>query len=613
MDPINYSVLIHAGTTESWSGDAEYQEATEQVLFKIAEQAGNMLGSGVKSVDVVEYAVSELEDCPFFNAGKGAILNEKGKHELEAGILDGSTGAYGAVACVSTIKNPVRAARLIMGTRRHSLLTGAAAVDVASRSGLDIVPNDYFTTTATLARWKAQANQQAEAGGNLESVGAIALDTHGMLAAAGSAGGPTNKSLGRIGDTAIIGAGLFADKDIAVVCSGNGDDILRCSMASQVNCLQQNMPLGEAVRKVITSKARTFPSACAVLALDRRGQSSSQSSGRTFLHASSSASGTQVFCSGPTVPLLPQHVFYQDRILSAGLTRYPASTGHTLLITNPALPLMSLQLPHFVEILTSARRLSPSVCRSVGASRCGLVCDGSFILSLIPLLGLSKVWEPIIHKKEEFHASFPGFLTSKNGPKLNDSELTATQVKILGSTSLQKPFDYSFNGLSADQNLFARIVRGEVPQWRVWEDKKHVAFLTPFGNTPGYTVVIPRKHLSSDVFSLDDSDYTDIITAAYQVAQHLKHAFGVAQCGMFFEGFEIDYAHVKMVPVHDHDVANGRRFSPVPGSIAFQTVYEGFLTTQLGPLAKDLGELAETANGIREFMKNPECLTPPVS
>ncbi|KAL9029068.1 MAG: hypothetical protein Q9196_002650 [Gyalolechia fulgens] len=476
MDPINYSVLIHAGTTESWSGDAEYQEATEQVLFKIAEQAGNMLGSGVKSVDVVEYAVSELEDCPFFNAGKGAILNEKGKHELEAGILDGSTGAYGAVACVSTIKNPVRAARLIMGTRRHSLLTGAAAVDVASRSGLDIVPNDYFTTTATLARWKAQANQQAEAGGNLESVGAIALDTHGMLAAAGSAGGPTNKSLGRIGDTAIIGAGLFADKDIAVVCSGNGDDILRCSMASQVNCLQQNMPLGEAVRKVITSKARTFPSACAVLALDRWGQSSSQSSGRTFLHASSSAS-----------------------------------------------------------------------------------------------------------------------------------------VKILGSTSLQKPFDYSFNGLSADSNLFARIVRGEVPQWRVWEDKKHVAFLTPFGNTPGYTVVIPRKHLSSDVFSLDDSDYTDIITAAYQVAQHLKHAFGVAQCGMFFEGFEIDYAHVKMVPVHDHDVANGRRLSPVPGSIAFQTVYEGFLTTQLGPLAKDLGELAETANGIREFMKNPECLTPPVS
>lgn len=395
--------------------------------------------------------------------------------------------------------------------------------------------------------------------------------------------------------------------------SGNGDDILRCNVASKVNSLQQNMPLGDAVRKVVTSKALTHPSACAILALDRWGQSSVQSSGRTFLHASSSASGTQVSSSGTTVPLLPQHVFYQDRILSAGLTRYPTITGHTLLVNHPALPLMSLQLSHFVEVLTSARRLSSSVCTSARASRCGLTCDGSFILSLIPLLGLSSDWEPVINEEEEFHASFPGFLTSKNGPKLNDSELTATQAKILGSTSLKEPFDYSFSGPSTDQNLFARLVRGEVPQWRVWEDKKHVAFLTPFGNTPGYTVLIPRKHLSSDVFSLDDHDYTDIITAAYQVAQHLKHAFEITQCGMFFEGYEIDYAHVKLVPVHAHSVANGRPFTPVPGSIAFQKKYEGFLTTQLGPLTGDLGELAEKADDIRQLLKNPDRLTPPVS
>ncbi|KAL9001596.1 MAG: hypothetical protein Q9188_005442 [Gyalolechia gomerana] len=441
MDSVTYSVLIHAGTTESWSGDTEYQKATEQVLFNVAEKAGSMLASGVKSVDVVEYAVSELEDCPFFNAGKGAVLNEKGKHELEAGILDGFPGAYGAVACVDTIKNPVRAARLVLGAHRHSLLTGAAAVDFASTSGLEIVSNDYFTTAARLAHWKAQVNQQAEPGGELETVGAIALDIHGRLAAAGSTGGLTNKSMGRIGDTAIIGAGLLADKGIAVVSD----------------------------------------------------------------------------------------------------------------------------------------------------------------------------WEPVINEEEEFHPSFPGFLTSKNGPKLNDSELTATQAKILGSTSLKEPFDYSFSGPSTDQNLFARLVRGEVPQWRVWEDKKHVAFLTPFGNTPGYTVLIPRKHLSSDVFSLDDHDYTDIITAAYQVAQHLKHAFEITQCGMFFEGYEIDYAHVKLVPVHAHSVANGRPFTPVPGSIAFQKKYEGFLTTQFGPLAGDLGELAEKADDIRQLLKNPDRLTPPVA
>ncbi|KAL8942744.1 MAG: hypothetical protein Q9216_001492 [Gyalolechia sp. 2 TL-2023] len=518
MDSVTYTILIHAGTTESWSGDAGYQKETEQVLFGIAKKAGSMLASGVKSVDVVEYAVSELEDCPLFNAGKGAALNEKGKHELEAGIVDGSTGAYGAVACADTIKNPVRAARLVLGTNRHCLLIGAAAVDVASRSGLSIVSNDYFTTAARLAHWKAQANQQAKPSGDLETVGAVALDRYGRLAAAGSTGGLTNKSMGRIGDTAVIGAGLLAEKDIAVVC-----------------------------------------------------------------------------------------------LLSAGLTRYPTSTGHTLLTIHHALPLMSLQLPQFVEVLTTARQLSSSVCSSAGASRCGLVCDGSSILSLIPLLGLSKDWEPVINEEEEFHASFPGFLTSKNGPKLNDSELTATQAKILSSTSLKEPYDYSFSGPIGDQNLFARLVRGEVPQWRIWEDKKHVTFLTPFGNTPGYTVLIPRKHLSSDVFSLDDHDYKDIITAAYRVAQHLKHAFEIAQCGMFFEGYEIDYAHVKLVPVHAHSVANGRPFIPLPGSITFQEKYEGFLTSQSGPLTRDLGKLAEKANSLRKLQESPDPLTPPGS
>lgn len=395
--------------------------------------------------------------------------------------------------------------------------------------------------------------------------------------------------------------------------SGNGDDILCCNLASKVNLLQQNVPLGDAVRNAITAKALTHPSACAVLALNRWGQSSVQSSGRTLLHASSSARGTQASCSGTTVPLLPQHVFYRNRTLSAGLTRYPTSPGHTVLTLNPALPIMSLQLPNFLEVLQSARQLSWPVCRSTGAKRCGLVCDGGSTISLIPLLGLSKDWEPVINDEEEFHSSFPGYLTSKNGPKLDDTQLTTTQAKILGSTSLKEPFDHSFRGSNDDQNLFARLIRGEVPQWRVWEDKNHVAFLTPFANTTGFAIMVPRQHLSSDIFSLDDHDYTEIITAAYQVAQHLKHAFGVAQCGMFFEGYEIDYAHIKLVPIHAHDVANGRPFNPLPGSVAFQQKYEGFLTTQFGPLAGDLGKLTAKANGIRELIDNPERSTPPAS
>ncbi|KAL8839489.1 MAG: hypothetical protein Q9170_001712 [Blastenia crenularia] len=373
------------------------------------------------------------------------------------------------------------------------------------------------------------------------------------------------------------------------------------------------MTLGDAVAKAITDKAFTYPTACAVLALDRHGRSIVQSSGRSFLHASSSASGTHVSCSGTTLPLLPQHVFYQDEKLAAGMTRYPTSTGHAVLKVRTAPALMSLQLPCFVEVLTLARRFSSAVCTPIEASRCGLTCDGSSVLSLIPLLGLSNEWAPVIQEEEEYHASFPGYLTSKNGPKLNDDELNTIQSKILRSSLLKEPYDYNFSGSGSDQNLFARLVRGEVPQWRVWEDKKHIAFLTPFANTPGYTVLIPRAHLSSDVFSLEEEAYRDIITAAYQVAQHLKQAFGVSRCGMFFEGYEIDYAHVKLVPVHANEVVNGRSFTPLPGSVPFQKKYEGFLTTQFGPLSGKLNELAEKAACLRGVLKDHDRLTPPAS
>lgn len=212
-----FSILLHAGTTESWTEDPGFQKVAEQALFEIAQEAGSILASGGRSVDVVEHVVSYLEDYHLFNAGKGAVLNNKGKHELEAGIADGSTSAYGAVTCVDSIKNPVKAARLVMDTQPHCFLTGAAAVDVASRHGLDIVPNDHFTTAARIAHWKAYAARLNELGGDLETVGAVALDVYGNLAAAGSTGGLTYKMPGRIGDTAIAGAGLFADQDIAVV------------------------------------------------------------------------------------------------------------------------------------------------------------------------------------------------------------------------------------------------------------------------------------------------------------------------------------------------------------------------------------------------------------
>ncbi|KAL8747765.1 MAG: hypothetical protein Q9184_007555 [Pyrenodesmia sp. 2 TL-2023] len=233
---------------------------------------------------------------------------------------------------------------------------------------------------------------------------------------------------------------------------------------------------------------------------------------------------------------------------------------------------MSLKLQRFVEFMSTARHISKHM-----SGRIDLAYGGGSNLSLIPLVGTSGDWKPFIHEEELLHASYPGFFMTKNGPKLSDSELTATQAKVLDSTFLKKPYDNSFGGDASDNNQFARL-----------EDKKHVAFLTPFANTPGYTVLVPRKHLSSDVFDLNDDDYTEMVTAAYQIAPHLKGAFGTTRCGMFFVGFEIDYAHIKLVPVHDHGATNGRPFTPVAGPTAFQNKYEGFLTTQFGALCAGL-------------------------
>ncbi|MCJ1481016.1 hypothetical protein MMC06_001172 [Schaereria dolodes] len=183
-----------------------------------------------------------------------------------------------------------------------------------------------------------------------------------------------------------------------------------------------------------------------------------------------------------------------------------------------------------------------------------------------------------------------------------NSVLERTRDQIAKFSGLTEPFDKQFDGDAADTNIFARIIRGELPQWRVWENNSHVAFLTPYGNTPGFTVIVPRKHLGSDIFALSDNEYVEMVRAAYTVAQYLKEAFGVERCGMFFEGYEIDYAHVKLVPVHHHRLTcEGRTFDVVAGAASFQDTYQGYLTTQLGPLASDLDSITAQAKAMREF------------
>ncbi|MCJ1471350.1 hypothetical protein MMC07_009998 [Pseudocyphellaria aurata] len=323
-------------------------------------------------------------------------------------------------------------------------------------------------------------------------------------------------------------------------------------------------------------------------------------------HLNSSMMETAVLLSPPHTD-----TFYEDGVVSAGLTRYPITLGHALMVCTGNVDLMSLTSSDFSSVLDTARQVALAMCSTMNVNRCGLVSDGSDVVSLIPLHGVSKEWKPVVYEVKEYHTTFPGYLTSKNGPKMADLFLDGVQHRINTSTRIVQPFNYHFDGDSLNQNIFARIIRGEAPQWRIWEDDTHVAFLTPFGNTSGFTVLVPRKHLQSDIFRLEDQDYAGMVKAAHVVAQHLKNAFKVQRCGLIFEGYEIDYAHVKLIPVHEKEPSQIPSFNATVRSASFHHCYEGYLTSQFGPLTSDLSLLSEEAIKIRKCMETRTAIISP--
>lgn len=537
---------------------------------------------------------------------------------MEAAIVDGATGAYGAVAATQNIKNPIEAARAVMNDGRQSFLAGPAADEFARKLGITMVPNDYFTTATMTARLELQTRKAED----LETVGAVALDTQGNLAAASSTGGLTGKAKGTIGDTAIIGASLFADQNVAVVwlvsracncnicrlrlltcidSSGKAQDILRHVVASKVAVLNRVGSLKETLAKVIIHKAQKAPSACAIAAINSMGHTAFESSGRVFPVAHYTTNHSASLISLTTIPLLFQHMFHQDTLVTAGFTRYPLTPGHVLISCHGSEKLMSLPSDAFLKVMNTARQLSATLTSGSSTHFSGLACDGSGIISLLPLHGVDKNWKAAVRNDEEYNASFPGYITTMYGPKMADASLEETRSRIAAVTGITEPFDKPFDDAASNQHIFACVIREEVPQWRIWEDRSHVAFLTPYGNTPGYTVLVPRKHLGSDIFGLEAKDFTEIVEAAHKVAQYLKEAFVVERCGMFFGGHKNGYAHIKLIPVHDRLTPQGPVFNPIAKTAPFQEKYEGYLTTQFGPRASDLGLMANEATTLREL------------
>lgn len=278
-----WTIVIHGGAGGPAKGTmSDEKEIAYLGKLREALQVGSgILAEGGSSLNAVEAVVSFMEDCPLFNAGKGAVLNEHGNAELDASIMDGRTGLAGAVAGVTTVKNPVKAARAVMDSTSHVMLVGLGAEDFAEKSGLEPVDPSYFITPERLESWK-QWKQKTQSG-NEEmpaendkkgTVGAVACDQEGNLAAATSTGGMMGKMAGRVGDSPIIGAGTYAsNKTCAVSATGHGEFFIRNVVAHDLSALieYRGMSLDEAGNMLIMVKLAEQKASGGLIAVDKNG------------------------------------------------------------------------------------------------------------------------------------------------------------------------------------------------------------------------------------------------------------------------------------------------------------------------------------------------------
>jgi beta-aspartyl-peptidase (threonine type) len=278
------AIAIHGGCgtlARELLSDVEWAE-TRDHLARSLRAGWSILASGGSALDAVEAAVMVLEDSPHFNAGHGAALTEAGEHELDASIMDGATLAAGAVCTVRHIRNPIRAARAVMERSDCVVLAGEGADAFARRNGLAMVENGYFTTerrVRALAALKARAARgtiaQASEAERHGTVGAVALDAAGNLAAGTSTGGFNNKPAGRVGDTPIIGAGTYARNGVcAVSCTGQGEIFIRRVAAHDIAARMDyaGRTLAQAADEVVFDVLSAYRIGAGLVAVDAAGR-----------------------------------------------------------------------------------------------------------------------------------------------------------------------------------------------------------------------------------------------------------------------------------------------------------------------------------------------------
>ena len=284
MSNLPFALVIHggAGVIERDRLDAAEEAAIHADLGRALEAGRALLAAGGSALDAVQAAVVVLEDTPRFNAGKGAVYNAEGTHELDASLMDGRGRRAGAVAGVTTIRNPIALARAVMEESAHVMLIGAGAESFAdAQPRIERVANDWFDTPARLEQLnqeQAAASDAAAASAGLRgryfgTVGAVALDQQRNIASATSTGGMTNKRFGRVGDTPLIGAGTWADENCGVSGTGWGEFFIRNAVAHDIaaRVAYRGDSIVEAANHVLLEVVAGHGGDGGAIALDRHG------------------------------------------------------------------------------------------------------------------------------------------------------------------------------------------------------------------------------------------------------------------------------------------------------------------------------------------------------
>lgn len=277
-----FAIVVHggAGTISPDILQGSLAESYRQVLELAATVGRGVLEGSGTALDAVEAAVKVLEDSHYFNAGKGAVFNSDGQHEMDASIMCGRTLDAGAIAGVQNVKNPVTLARKVMDNSPHVMLSGWGAFEFAHKQKVELEEDKYFHDEFRYEQWKrmqgTDSYQLDHSSGDEKfgTVGAAALDAHGNLAAATSTGGMTNKRFNRIGDSPIIGSGNYANNQTcAVSCTGHGEAFIRAVAAHDVHALMihRGLSLADACAQVVHEHLPPLDGDGGLIAVDKDG------------------------------------------------------------------------------------------------------------------------------------------------------------------------------------------------------------------------------------------------------------------------------------------------------------------------------------------------------